>query len=158
MADLYPPDYNTELGQVRARSGDDEIDADGNYLISDEQITISLNDYLDKTSDLRIAYSTIDTLFLMKTKLAKTAMRVREREGGVEREFYGRERYDVICELYKSAKKDPSQVMKNPPAAQQVYLGGVSNAEVYRVRTNPDSNLPPCRVSSQEEDKKLIGG
>ena len=158
MADLYPPDYNTELGKVRMYSGDDEIDQNGNYLISDEQINLILAKYPDKTSDLRVAYSTVDTLLLMKMKLAKTAMRAREREGGVEREFYGKERYDVICELYKSAKKDPSQFMPDAPESQKIFIGGTSKEEMYRVRTNPDSNLPPCKVSNQEEDKKLIGG
>lgn len=155
MCGIYPPDYTTELGQVRLYSGDVIVDEEGNYLVSDEVIQTLLDKYVDKTEPQRLYYTTLQVVFLMKNALRPTAMRMREREGSVEREMYGSERYQHLCDFYKELKRDPSVIIEDfAPAIPKI--GGVNKQEMQRVRSNPSSNLPPCRVSQVDKDGDLL--
>lgn len=155
MCGIYPPDYTTELGKVRFYSGDVIVDENGNYLVSDEIIQSLLDKYVNKTEEQRLYYTTLQVVFLMKNALRPTAMRMREREGSVEREMYGKERYDVICAFYRDLKRDPSEIIEGFASAPP-EMGGTNKQEMQRVRSNPSSNLPPCRVSQVDKDGDLL--
>lgn len=145
--DIYPPDESTELGQVRYRSGDCEIDINGRYIVPDAVIDMQLENYLDKSQDLRLYYTTLYTMNLMKSKFAPTAARTRQREGAVEVEFYGKERYDVLCARLKELKKNPEDLFPSLGSTKGIItIGGTSKDEMKRVKSNPDSNGSPCSI------------
>lgn len=126
-------DIFDEEGEVRYNIGDTAVP----YLLDSTAIALVLDRYTDKTRAIRIYLASLDALrFLMaKTGLTGSSRR-REREGNVEVEEYGGNKYAALKAAY-------DDLIKNPPpgvtGAATIYFGGTSKTEIDRVRTDPDS-------------------
>jgi hypothetical protein len=122
--DIYPPDFTTELGKVRYYSGDRELNEEGNYIVPDTVILELLDFYPNKSPMLRVYYTTCDVILFMIDAMAPYAARSREREGSVEVELYGQERYQALKDLYAFYKKNIDVIVKDAVKAP-IIIGGV---------------------------------
>lgn len=92
-----------DVYKVRFNIGDiDGVD------VSDDVILFALSQYSELEESIQVRKATVDVLRHLIGKFASTATRRREREGGVEVEVYGNEKYDAYQKLYDLWTKDPS--------------------------------------------------
>jgi hypothetical protein len=143
--DISPPDFTTELGKVRYYSGDRTLNENGQYIIPDAVILEILDMYADKPSSWRVYYATLDTLLMMKTTFAPYAARSREREGSVEVELYGNERYQNICDLYDWFRKKPDIIVKDAVQGS-IIIGGVRIDKYCDVLTDANGLYKGSRI------------
>lgn len=126
-------DIYTEEGEVRYLIGDTSEP----YLLDSNAIQSRLLRYPTVARDQRIYFSSLDSLRFLLSKLALTgSSRRREREGGVEIEEYGGDKYKALKSLYDDLVKNPPAGVSSIPS---IHFGGVSKAEIERVRCDPDS-------------------
>lgn len=126
-------DIYTEIGEVRYLIGD----VSEPYLLDGTAVQSRLLRYPTLTRDNRVYFSALDCLKYLLSKLALTgSSRRREREGGVEIEEYGGDKYKALRSLYDDLVKNPPSGVSSIP---NIHFGGVSKAEVERVRCDPDS-------------------
>ena len=144
--DVSPPDFTTEVGKVRYYSGDTELNTEGCYIISDMTILEVLDQYSNKPANVRIWRSTLDVLLFMKSAMAPYAARSREREGSVEVEVYGQERYKAICDLYDFYDKNPDVIVKDAVKAP-IIIGGVRLDKFCNVIADGNGHYSGSRIS-----------
>jgi hypothetical protein len=144
--DISPPDFTTDLGKVRYYTGDRTLNENGDYIIPDNVILDLLDSYEDKTQDRRVYYTVLDTLLLMKATFAPFAARSREREGSVEVELYGKERYESICDLYDWYKKKPEVILKDAVSGT-IIIGGVRIDKYCKVLTDANGLYSGSRIN-----------
>ena len=144
--DISPPDFTTEVGKVRYYSGDTSLNEDGKYIVDDYIIQDTLDIWVAKDTLRRVHYTVLDTLLFMKAAMAPYAARSREREGSVEVELYGQERYQAICDLYDFYDKNPSIIIKDAVRAP-IIIGGVRLDKFCNVIADGNSHYSGSRIS-----------
>lgn len=130
-------DLTSENGKVRLNIGDIESP----YLVPNEVIAAYLAQYPDPTftSGIRVYKATIGTLRYLKGKYAQSAARMREREGGVEVEIYGKEKYTAICDLLEWFINNPPEELAIPRAMP--IIGGTTNSERDLIEGDAETRL-----------------
>ena len=93
----------------------------------------------------RVYYATLNTLLFMKTTFAPYSARSREREGSVEVELYGNERYKNICDLYDWYHKRPD-IIVNDAVKGSVIIGGVRIDKYCDVLNNANGLYKGSRI------------
>lgn len=152
-------DLSTDNGKVRLNIGDVTLP----YLVDDDIINAYLAMYPAPTysEGIRIYNATIGTLRYLKANFAQTAARMREREGGVEVEVYGNEKYDAICDLLNWFENNPPSQLGIPVAMP--IIGGTTKSERDTVECDSEtrSNRPSLnwfdrdRMNSPESFREL---
>lgn len=123
MADIYPPDLTTELGQLRQAVGDTELP----YLLGDQVYEMLALQYPDSV-DSRI----IPALRLI---VFQTAKYMNEETGDVR--VWWQQIHDNYSKLYDKALQDPE--IAGTVKLVTPYVGGTVRSEVDRVRNDPES-------------------
>lgn len=147
-------DLTTDNGKVRLNIGDVESP----FLVDNQIINAFLAVYPspDFTQEQRIYNSTIDTLRYLKAKIGtQESARMREREGGVEVEVYGSEKYQNICDLLEWFEKNPPSSLGVPFAG--VIFGGVSKTEIDRVNNDNDSRNGGIKLGWTDDPNSSLG-
>jgi hypothetical protein len=144
--DISPPDFTTEVGKVRYYSGDTSLNEEGSYIVPDYVIQEILDEYVLRPANVRVWRATLDTLLFMKAAMAPYAARSREREGSVEVELYGQERYQAICDLWDFYDKNPDVIVKDAVRAP-IIIGGVRLDKFCNVIADGNSHYSGSRIS-----------
>lgn len=95
----------TQIELVRLNIGDTTVP----YDLTDAQIQYALDKYPvpPNTESYQVWAASIQCLVWLKSMYASEAYRQRERVGQVEKEAYGNERYQAICDLLDWFEKNP---------------------------------------------------
>ena len=144
---VYPPDIDTEVGEVRYTTGDVEEP----YLVSDELIQKILDKYPDETAEARIYYTSIRVLRILTVVTAGEGSRRREKEYGVEVEVYDASRYDAFRGILDDLLANPPDNVDSLDANRnfgRFYFGGTSRADFFDFATREDANGPLHNMDS----------
>lgn len=123
-------DLTSEVSLVRIEIGD----VVAPFEVTNEVIQLKLNQYSSSSQVIRIWKASIDCLRILKAKYAALGSRRREREGGVEIEDYGRERFMSVSDLL-------DWLLQNPPESAEIggvlpYFGGTVKSDNDRWDTS----------------------